>query len=97
MTLNDFPHVWIVGVGHCVLEKIFQTFCLDLNDSLGSFLTSINPLLAILTDRLTEVISRADLGSHAWSHPRLWFLVGFRFSNMSCCDRDEDVIEARDS
>ena len=55
-TLNDFPCIWTVRVGHCVLENIFPTFCLSLVDSLGSFSTSVNPLLAILMDRSTKVI-----------------------------------------
>ena len=96
-TLNNFPHVWTIRIGHCILEKIFATFCLGLVDSLGSFTTCINPLLVILMDRSSEPILGADFGSHVWSHPRFRFLAGFRFSNVSSCGRDEDVIEACNS
>ena len=60
-TLNNFPHVWTVGIGHRVLEKIFPTFCLGHIDCLGSFTTSIYSLFSIFMDRSTEAISRADL------------------------------------
>ena len=46
-------------------------------------MTSVYPLLAILMDRLMEVIMVADLGSHMWSHPRFRSFTGFRFSNVS--------------
>ena len=49
-TLSDFPHVWTFRIEHCVLEKTFLTSCLGLLDSLGSFTTSVNPLLAILME-----------------------------------------------
>ena len=45
----------------------------------------------------TEVISSVDFGLHIWSYPRFKLLVGFRFSDKSCCGWDENVIEARDS
>ena len=94
-TLNNFSHVWTAGVGHCVLGKIFPTFCLGLVDCLGSFTTSVYPLLAILMDRLTEAICFSDFGSHMWNHPRFRSLHGFSFSDVSSCCRDEDVTEAR--
>ena len=94
-TLNNFPHVWTVRIGHCILEKIFLTFCLGLVDHFGSFTTSIYPLLAILMDDLAEAISVAVFGSHMWSHPRSRSLAEFRFSEMSSCCRDEDVTEAK--
>ena len=83
-TLNDSPSVWTVRIGHCVLENIFSTFCLGLVDRLGSFTTTVNPLLVILMYCLTEAISSEDFGSPVWSHPRFRFLAGFRFSNVSC-------------
>ena len=82
-TLDDFPHVRTVGIGHCILEKIFPTFCFGLIDRLIGFTTSVYPLLVILMDRLMEAISVADFGSHMWSHPRFRSLAGFRFSNVS--------------
>ena len=84
-TMNNFPHVWTVRIGHCILE-IFLTFCLGLVDCLGSFTTSIYPLLAILMDHLSEAISVAVFGSHMWSHPRFRSLAGFRFSDMSAAE-----------
>ena len=78
-TLNDFPHVWIIGIGHCVLEKIFPTFCLGLVDSLGSFMTSASPLMAILMDRSTEAILSVDFSSHMKVIQDLDFLLGFDF------------------
>ena len=94
-TLNNFPHVWTVGIGHRVLEKIFPTFCLGLDDRLGSFTTSVYPLLTILMDCLMEAISIADFGLYMWSHRRFRSLAGFRFSNVNSCGRDEDVTETR--
>ena len=82
-TLTNFPHVRTVEIGHRVLEKVFPTFCFGLVDCLGSFTTSVIPLLAILMDRLTEAISVADFGSHMWSYPRFRSLAGFRFSDVS--------------
>ena len=38
---NNFPHVWTVGIGHRVLEKIFPTLCLGLVDCLVNFTTSV--------------------------------------------------------
>ena len=96
-TLNNFPHVRTVGIGHCVLEKIFPIFCFGLVDRLVSFMTSIYPLLAILMDHLTEAILVADFGSHMWSHPRFGSLTGFRFPKLSSSCRDEDAIEVRNS
>ena len=72
-------------------------FCFGLVDRLGSFMTSVYPLLVILMDRLTEAISIADFGSHMWSHPRFRSFAGFGFFDASSCSRDEDVIEARNS
>ena len=86
-TLNNFPHVRTVGIGH----RIFPTFCFGLVDCLGSFTTSVYPLLAILMDRLAEAISAADFGSHMWSYPRFRSFAGFRFSDVSSSCRDEDV------
>ena len=96
-TLNNFPHVRTVGIGHRVSEKIFPTFCFGLVDCLSSFTTSVYPLLAILMDRLTEAISLADFGLHMWSHQRFGSLTGFRFFNVSSSCRNKDVIEARKS
>ena len=67
---NNFPHVWTVGIGHRVLEKIFPTLCLGLVDCLVNFMTSVYPLLAILMDCLMEAISNTDFGLDMWSHPR---------------------------
>ena len=78
-TLNNFPHVRR------------PTFCFGLVDCLGSFTTSVYPLLAILMDRLTEAISAADFGLHMWSYPRFRSFAGFRFSDVSSSCRDEDV------
>ena len=78
-TLNDFPHVWIIGIGHYVFEEIFPTFCLGLVDSLGSFMTSASPLMAILMDRSTEAILSVDFGSHMKVIQDLDFLLGFDF------------------
>ena len=94
-TLNNFPHVRTVGIGHRILEKIFPTFSFCLVDRLVSFTTSVCPLLATMMDRLMEAISVADFGSHMWTHSRFRSLTGFRFSNVSSSCRDEDVIEAR--
>ena len=69
-TLNNFPHVWTVRIGHRVLEKIFPTLCPGLVDRLVSFTTSVYPLLAILMNRLTETISNTEFGSNKWSYPR---------------------------
>ena len=77
-TLNDFPHAWIIGIGHCVLE-IFPTFCLGLVDSLGSFMTSASPLMVILMDRSTEAILGVDFGLHMKVIQDLDFLLGFDF------------------
>ena len=96
-TLDNFPHVRTIGIGHRVLEKIFPTFCFGLVDLLVSFTTSVYSLLVILMDHLMEAISVADFGSHMWSHPRFRSLAGFRFSNMSSSCRDLDAIEARNS
>ena len=92
---NNFPHVWTVGIGHRVLEKIFPTLCLGLVDCLVNFMTSVYPLLAILMDCLMEAISNTDFGLDMWSHPRFWSLAGFRFSDVSSYCRDEDGIEVR--
>ena len=83
-TLNDSPYVWTVRIGHCVLENIFSTFYLGLVDRLGSFTTTVNPILVILMYCSTDAISSEDFGSAVWSHPRFRFLAGFRFSNVSC-------------
>ena len=96
-TLNNFPHVWIVGIGHYVLEKIFLTFCLGLVDRLGSFTTSVYPFLVILMDGSTEAILSENFGFYLWSHPKFRSLAGFKFYYVSRCGRDEDVIEARNS
>ena len=63
-TLNNFPHVWTVGTRHHVFKKIFPAFLLGLINCLGSFTTSVYPLLAILMDRSAEAISSANIGSH---------------------------------
>ena len=96
-TLNYFPHVRAVWVGHCVLKKIFPAFCLDLVDSFGGFTTSIYPLLSILMRCSMEAIQSADFGTDLRIHPRFRLLAGFRFSNVSCCSWDENIIEVRDS
>ena len=80
-TLNNFPHVWTVGIEHHDLEKIFPTFSLGLTDYLASFMTSVYPLLAILMDCLTEAILIADFGSHRGNHSRFRSLAGLRFSD----------------
>ena len=46
-TLNEFPNVWAIWIQHCILRKIFLTFCLGLVDNLLGFMTSIDPLLSI--------------------------------------------------
>ena len=43
-------------------------------------MTSVNPLLAILRDCLTEAVAVSNLGSRMWSHPRFRSFTGFRFS-----------------
>ena len=96
-TLDNFPHVRTVRIGHCILEKIFPTFCFGLVDCVVSLTTSVYSLLTILMDRLMEAISVADFGSHMWSHPRFRYLAGFRFSNVSSSCRHQDLIEARNS
>ena len=96
-TLNNFPHVWTVIIGYRVLEKIFLTFFLRLVDRLGSFTTSIYPLLVVLMDRLTKAISIADFCSNMWSNPRFRSFAWFRFSKVSSCGRDGDVTEASNS
>ena len=82
-TLDNFPHVRTIRIGHRVLEKIFPTFCYGLIDLLVSFTTTVYPLLVILMDPLMEAISVVDFGSHMWSHPRFRSLAGFRFSNVN--------------
>ena len=96
-TLNNFPHVRAAGIGHNVLEKIFPTFAFGLADCLISFTTRVYRLLAILMDRLTEVILVADFGSHMWIHPRFRSHTGFRFSYVSSSCKEEDVIEGINS
>ena len=96
-TLSNCPHVWTVTIGHRVSEKIFPTFFLGLDDRLGTFTTSVYPLLVVLMDRLTKAISIADFCSNMWSNPRFRSFAWFRFSNVSSCGRDEDVTEARNS
>ena len=87
-TLDNFPHVRTIWIGHRVLEKGFPTLCFCLVDRLVSLATGVYPLLAILMDRLMDAISVADFSWHMWIDPRFWFLAGFRFTDGSSSCRD---------
>ena len=77
------------------MKQILPALCFRLVDSLGGFTTSVDPLLAVLMDCLTEAIAVADLGSDMWSYPRLRSSTGFRFSNVGSSSGDQNVVEAR--
>ena len=76
-TLNDFPHVWIIGIGHCVLEKIFPTFCLGLVDSLGSFIDKCKSTHGDFDGSFNGGNFECGFRLAHESHPRFRFLAGF--------------------
>ena len=77
------------------MKQVLPALCFGLVDSLGSFTTSVYPLLAVLMDCLKEAIAVADLGWDMWSHPRLRSSTGFGFSNVGSSSGDQNVVKAR--
>ena len=58
-------------------------------------MASIDPLLLVLMDCLTEAVSSTNFGLHVWSHSRFKFLPRFCFPDLYCCSRVQNVIETR--
>ena len=77
-TLNDFSHVWFIGVGHRILEKIFPTLCLSLVNCLGDFLTRVNPFLQVVVYCSLKITANADFSMIGVTQG-LDVLLGFDF------------------